>query len=526
MKIRLVAPPYSSAPELVPPLGLLSIASYLKSSLTELPLDIQVIDCAGVDVNDYDVPDQIIRDNVDVVGFPVYSQYVSVVTKWASYIKERSPNIILIAGGPHVSLTWKHFTNRWGHLFDYTIAGDGEIPFTSLINSLAAKNRPMEIPGLGWLSESKELINCGLPGPQLPAENWPNPFDAELITLAKSRPVFIDPFNGQKRDAVTLVNSRSCPMRCSFCSIITVSQKWIAADVNDVIKWLEFEYSRKPFEHIYFLDANFFVQSKRVCEIAELIRERLPGVTWSALSTVLMFLKMKSYIPLLIDCGLRMVELGIESGSQRQLDIMQKDCKVEKNFEAVNVLQQYGLRIGLDYIMFYPEQTIEDLQDNLSFLIDSGLVSQLDDFDHYFNALILYPGTPLRHKYSKLFEKELDPDFVPPCDDLFVDESIKSIYRLTMEFCKHHMGWIKQGVKNIRTLITEMDSHDLDPITYKRAQKLRLDFISLKHLPLKVIWHLIDHHNYDSIAEAMPQLFIIQENLKAIEDTYLKTEFV
>jgi radical SAM superfamily enzyme YgiQ (UPF0313 family) len=81
------------------------------------------------------------------------------------------------------------------------------------------------------------------------------------------------------------------------------------------------------------MDANFFVRRDRVLAFSSGLHRLFNGkVTWSSSSTVGYLLKIQDALPTLVIQGLRLVELGIESGSQRQLNYMNKKVTVEKNF--------------------------------------------------------------------------------------------------------------------------------------------------------------------------------------------------
>lgn len=108
------------------------------------------------------------------------------------------------------------------------------------------------------------------------------------------------------------------------------------------------------------MDANFFVRKDRVLEFSEKLYKLFGGeVTWSSSSTVGYLLKLRAELPKLVAQGLRLVEMGIESGSQTQLDYMNKRVTVKDNIDAIRALQINGIDVGLDFIMFYHDQQKE-----------------------------------------------------------------------------------------------------------------------------------------------------------------------
>jgi len=87
--------------------------------------------------------------------------------------------------------------------------------------------------------------------------------------------------------------------------------RWRACTANQLLSWLLEEYKGNKFEHVYLMDANFFVKPARVRDFAKGLSELLPGVTWSTSSTINYIIQMKDDFPLLIKQGLRLVEVGI-----------------------------------------------------------------------------------------------------------------------------------------------------------------------------------------------------------------------
>lgn len=192
------------------------------------------------------------------------------------------------------------------------------------------------------------------------------------------------------------------------------------------------------------MDANFFVRPQRVRDFSDGLKQRFNDVTWSTSSTVNYIIRMEDDIPKLAEQGLRLVEMGIESGSQTQLDFLNKSATVAQNLKAVRILQKSNIAIGLDFIMFYPDQTVNEIRENLTFILKARLTQQ-EVFDHYLNLLILYPGTPLRSKKEKELNIEFDHDELPDSEALIKNEIVANIYRLFIhDFVKNHLGRIYQ----------------------------------------------------------------------------------
>jgi radical SAM superfamily enzyme YgiQ (UPF0313 family) len=492
LRVAFVAIPYGDTAESVPPLGAMSVAAFAQQSLGSSVI-VRIFDQSRATANrEVDIT-ALASFKPDVVGFSVYSSHVGEVGKWAMAVKGAFPDALVIAGGPHVTLTWHSFLERWSSVFDLCIRGDGELPFLALLRRLLSppESRAFDWKGIGYrncdnavfISETEEPFDI---------EQSANPL---LLRVKGASPalLFTDRVSKRTRPAIALVSSRSCPLKCSFCSIIAMPGKWRALSMDKLFDWLAETRRSKHFDHVFFLDANFFVVPNRVRAFAQRFQAEFPDVTWSASSTVGMLLKLSDDIATLKQSGLRLVEMGIEAGSQRQLDRLNKAASVKQNIDAIRLLQVNGIEIGLDFIMFYPDQTIEDLQANLDYLRTCDLTLH-EGWEHLLNALQLYPGTPLRGSYQELRGETFDPDELPDTASLFSDPNVARIFKLFRnEFAPGYLPELDRLFESIRSARRALSPQS------RCFQLLVLQEVWLKHLPLRVLHALIasDPHEFD-----------------------------
>src|SRR5262249_44789444 len=88
---------------------------------------------------------------------------------------------------------------------------------------------------------------------------------------------------GEQRPAIPMTSSRGCPFRCSFCSIQAQNSSWrsvSASRIGDWIKHARAEAKVTP-EHVYFMDADFSINKKRVIELGHLFADQFPDMSWS-----------------------------------------------------------------------------------------------------------------------------------------------------------------------------------------------------------------------------------------------------
>ena len=94
---------------------------------------------------------------------------------------------------------------------------------------------------------------------------------------------------------------------------------------------------------------------------------------------------------------------GIESGSQKILDVMVKETTVEQNIESVKLTEENNVPCFANILFGMPEEDIQTLNETRDFLIKLGLNTSR----FYASFAVAYPGTPL---YQWMKENDLVGD--------------------------------------------------------------------------------------------------------------------
>jgi anaerobic magnesium-protoporphyrin IX monomethyl ester cyclase len=140
-------------------------------------------------------------------------------------------------------------------------------------------------------------------------------------------------------------------------------------------------------EDIQFIDDIFVLNPKRATEVAREIRRRGLDIRFSASSRVDTITR-----PLLQElkgAGLGMMYLGIESGTQRVLDLMGKGTTLAQAQDAVRTARDLDVQVMGSFILGYPGETLREMDETIRFSIRLGV-----NFAQ-FSLLTPYPGTPV-----------------------------------------------------------------------------------------------------------------------------------
>ncbi|MFA5363547.1 MAG: TIM barrel protein, partial [Candidatus Omnitrophota bacterium] len=105
------------------------------------------------------------------------------------------------------------------------------------------------------------------------------------------------------------------------------------------------------------------------------------------------------------------VFVGMESGSNSQLKRYGKGVSSEEHRKALRILENLGIQIGIGFIPLDPMVTIDELEENVDFLVDTGLQYAVA---HLVHQVRVFPGTGLYKmlKNKKLLDGTYDPDWL------------------------------------------------------------------------------------------------------------------
>jgi len=364
MKVILIYPPQENfvsdlvSSEIVrpeagvyPPLGLLSIAGYLKENSS---YEIEVIDAMAEKLDHSRLKERIRKSNPDVIGIYFCTHYLYDSILAAKSAKEISPAILTVAGGPHIY--FYPFETIDIPEIDYVVCGEGEIIFKELIDSLAAKNEAAPLSGVITKKNRDRAPFAKQRIPDLDILPFParslSPYRSYSSIVAKGKPI------------TTLMSSRGCPYNCYFCSNIEREQKVRFRSALKVVDEME-ECAKMGIRNILFFDELFTVNRSRVIEICdELIRRRI-GVKWHIRSRADTL--DEEMVKKLKKAGCRMIQFGIESGSPRIQQVINKKLNLDKVANNIKMVHDNGILTFADFIFGLPGETAGERMQTIEF---------------------------------------------------------------------------------------------------------------------------------------------------------------
>lgn len=292
----------------------------------------------------------VIPTTLYVAPFPIL-EIISLVRKYSNTVK-------IIIGGPFIfkevhyaeneeQLQW--FLKSLGADV-YVYSSQGEEALCRVLNAIKENKTLHDIPNIYYWDVDKYVGNSVL------IES--NNLEENLVDWSL--------FKDNIKDNVITRTSISCPFSCSFCGFPQHAGKYYFSSVESIEKDLNTINNLGKVKSIEFIDDTFNVPKERFKEILRMIIKNKYSFKWH--SHFRCQFADKETIELMKESGCEGVFLGIESGSQRILNNMNKKVELEKYREGMRLLNEYGIMTYASFILGFPGETKETIQETINFI--------------------------------------------------------------------------------------------------------------------------------------------------------------
>jgi anaerobic magnesium-protoporphyrin IX monomethyl ester cyclase len=325
---------------------------------------------------------QIYSFRPNVVGLSAMTFQYSSAVKVAKIIREWNPEVPIVLGGYHGSLCYKEVgLSAEATLFDFLIRGEGEMAFEQLISALRKGNRDFSaIPGLSYKKNGEFVHNPKGPLADLKKLKRPN----RQARVVKDFTLFGLPFD-------CLETSRGCVLNCRFCSITKMYGRNFRKFPLEMILSQIDELQLAGRKWIFLVDDNITLDVRWLRTLCEaIISEGFNNIRFVIQASVDGIYSDLTLPKLLYQAGFRIVFLGIESGKQRNLDLLRKGYSVNQAKAVVSELHDHGIATIGGFIVGNPDDRLKDIRDAFRFAREVGV-------DHAMMlCLTPYPKTEIR----------------------------------------------------------------------------------------------------------------------------------
>jgi radical SAM superfamily enzyme YgiQ (UPF0313 family) len=342
------------------PLGIL----YLAAELEKNNLPVRVVDLADSE-NDMEAALRSYLD-AELFGISATTPQYPYARAIKDAIKRAHPEAKVVLGGVHgTDLTEKCLNDG----FDIVVKGEGEKAIVKIVHDFATHSldyRTLQLP------YEKDMDSLPLPA-------------RHLIPL-KEYGYDIDGVPG-----ASVITSRGCPYHCVFCSKGVWEQGVRLHSVEYVVRELVSILQNYTISHFLFLDDAINIDRNRLVRLCTAIKPL--GIKWRCYARA--DFHAKGMLIAMKEAGCVEIGVGIESGSQKILDIVGKGSTVEKNTSFVKECKSVGVAVNVFVMIGLPGETHETVEATKKWIGDA----MPDKFG--FNIFMPYAGTPVWRNLEK-----------------------------------------------------------------------------------------------------------------------------
>ena len=342
------------------PLWSCLMAGYTCSALREAGFDVDLMDARRMGFSE--VLETVLRLNPAILAVHAvyFWEHTPLLFRFLDDLKSGGYGGVVCLFGFFPSLVWKELLEAYDAV-DLIWVGEPELTAIEAVRRILSGLSP-EGPGCAGRKNGEPYLDqVGTPPPVL--DRLPEPVRPGL----------------DSEDTVSVLASRGCYNGCSFCLIPALNggkTLWRGRSPEGVIHEIT-NLKQAGKRDFYFVDPNFFGPGRRGRERGMRIARMLasPGVTWG------METRADDLTPEvmqeLADCGLTSLLIGLESGSRRVLERLGKNTDTSDNLKAVETVRNAGLEPEVGFIMFERTSSLAQIEENLSFLMEAGLLDRL-----------------------------------------------------------------------------------------------------------------------------------------------------
>jgi radical SAM superfamily enzyme YgiQ (UPF0313 family) len=303
--------------------------------------------------------------DADVYGLSCWTANRRGVSYVARAIKQKKPNALVVVGGPHATPLCDEILAYYKDV-DLVCLGESDTTFMEMLGRIETKASLRGLAGTAYRDDKGRAVH----GPERDSiEN--------LDTLASPHDYF---------STHIVMTSRGCPWACTFCGAETTwGRGFRSHTIGYTLDALKKAAARLPVKMVQVKDDTFTTNKKRVMELCEAMRANGPNVLWSCDTRV--DLLTEPLLRAMRLAGCQRLSLGVESGSQKILDAIDKKITPKEILASTNMAKKYGIKVRYYMMLGNRGETRATFEETLRFL-DEAL-----PHEYVFSCLSIYPGT-------------------------------------------------------------------------------------------------------------------------------------
>lgn len=391
MRVLLVHPPLNASREVTPPLGLCTLASWLRSQNHQvriLDLDLEIKGRADGQAAYLGLLDNALSDfSPGAVGITSMYNNSLQAERMARTVKKYDSSIVTIAGGSHFGALGAQALRRIPEL-DYAVEGEGEQSFSRLLATLESGASVSEVPRLHYRVNGELRANpaAGLIELSALPPIWSTLEDS--IDLGRYAETVVE---DSAHRTIYIEAGRGCPFACTFCATAPFwERRYRVKPIERIIDEMRFLYEQYGYNGFMLVHDLLTVDKKFINAFSDAMMESRLPVEWMANHRT--DINLHGLLPKMKSAGCWAMFFGVESASARLQKEMHKGLKRDGVISTITGLSDLGITSTCSFVIGFPDEINEELSSTISLgaelkVIGAGMIQ--------FHRLRTWPPAPL-----------------------------------------------------------------------------------------------------------------------------------
>lgn len=350
--------------------------AYATSVVREAGHEVDVMDAIAEGVSRQTFAQRMADGKYDMIVLETASPSWHVDRETVAHAKETGA-VVAVCGQHSTALPEEALTEH----VDFAFSGEYDFTMRELADRLEKGDNPQETGGLAYRNGSGEVVSN-------PSRPLIKHVDELPLPARESLPMqrYIDPFCRHAPNA-QMISSRGCVYTCTFClepRVFYNKPNYRMRSPEKVVDEMEYLVRTFQLQEIYFDDASFNINQKRVQQICEEIKRRNLKVYWSCMADAKLS---QETLEMMQDAGCCALKFGVESAVPEILAAIPKPVDLDDVKRVTAICRDLGIETHATYTFGLPGETKETIETTYDFAFDLGTDTA------QFSVSIPYPGT-------------------------------------------------------------------------------------------------------------------------------------
>ncbi len=369
---------------------------YVTSALEQAGFTVDFRDYQQHDAPELFTADEILRfltDAAPVVGFSCMANLLPFTLLAMRAYKQRHPDATLVLAGVGPKAVEEPILERFPWV-DIIVRGEAEISAPALMSALRDKGDLCKVPGISFRDEEGRVVHTARAArlQQLDAIAAPAWHQVDLTRYT----------------GFGVITSRGCPYPCTFCSVAPVwDHEPYHRSVESVVEEMRFLKEQGGARLVLFQDEYFLTGRARVLAFCEALERAGLDMMWKAFGRI--NLSDATMMQRMADTGCVEIRFGVESGSDRVLELCRKGFTADQVVPVVAEATRIFRRTDLFYVWGFPFETMDDFYQSVFQMVSFRMMGARI----LPSMLCLLPQTAIYKEHIDPARLEFAPDLLP-----------------------------------------------------------------------------------------------------------------